>query len=117
LGVLEIRNLLSRKITIDQKLVDKYRNDLLAGIAACPDSEKTLYRFHIHALEDLERSVKDGESIEKITSQIREERHAHGWSYLSGKQGEDATSSAHELLTDLEEQIIKIRGRDWYYSK
>jgi hypothetical protein len=109
-----IRNWFNRRIKIDKKLVERYRNDLLMGIAVCPESEKPLYRIHIETLENVERCVMNEESIEDITSQIRKGRRDHGWSYLSGKEGEVATNSAHNLLTNLEKQIFKMKGEDWY---
>jgi hypothetical protein len=97
--------------------IANYRNDLEVGLRVAPDNEKTLYNVHLETLGALMRSLEAGETIEVIAAQVRRIRRDHGWSYLVGEPGERATSSAHKLLSELENQIIEIKGRNWYYDE
>jgi len=96
--------------------IRQYRNDLEIGILRGPENERSLYNIHLETLAELERSLEGQESVEAIAEQVTRIRHAHGWSYLSGDVGAEVTTSAHKLLSDIEEQIFKKKGREWYYD-
>lgn len=108
--------LLSKAIKSPRELIDQYRKDLLRGLEFAAKDEETLYRLHLKGLADLETLLGEGNSIEKLSSLLRSARHSHGWSFLSGKEGERVSNSAHALFTDLENQIFDIKGMDWYYA-
>ena len=107
---------LSKKIKTPRELIDQYRLDLDSGLNVAPESEKSLYKIHLESLKTLERILNEKRSIEEIAAEVGRERHAHGWSFLSGLEGERATTPAHQLLSELEKQIFRIKGKDWYYS-
>lgn len=106
----------NRKIRVRQKYIEQYRQDLISGLEIAPTEEHSLYKIHLESLNRLENLLKSSCNVEEITELVRSERHAHGWSFLSGEAGEKATSSAHVLLSDLERQIFRLKGKDWYYS-
>ena len=108
--------LFSKTIKLPAKLIEQYRRDLVIGSAVAAKSEQSLYQLHLESLAQLEKLLDEEASIEELVSHVRSERHTHGWSFLSGNDGEKATTSAHILLTYLENQIFKIKGKDWYYS-
>lgn len=108
---------LTKEIKTPGKLIDQYRLDLMSGLATAPESEKSLYEMHLKALQTLEHVLNEKRGMQEIVAEVRRERRAHGWSFLSGLDGERATTSAHQLLSELEKQIFRIKGKDWYYSK
>jgi hypothetical protein len=94
----------------------RYRFALESGKNAAADDEARLYDVHLKALDNLEKALNLKEPVESIARHIWQERRSHGWSYLSGEAGGQATSLFHELAEIVEKQIFKIKGRDWYYS-
>jgi hypothetical protein len=105
-----------RKLNISKELIEKYRADLLKGLGEGPESEKTLYISHLKGLAQLEGLFAQEPKLEDLAAVLRTERHRHGWSFLSGDVGEQATTSADQLYCYLEQQIFRMKGKDWYYS-
>lgn len=104
-------------IDIPRELSDTYRLDLIAGLNAAPESEKALSAHFLDSLTRIEEILSEDLAIEVLAKELRSHRRAHGWSFLSGSNGEVATNSAHEFLSALEEQVIIIKGKNWYYSR
>jgi len=108
--------LFRKRVKIPSELITNYRASLRRGIERGDKNERSLYEIHLAALDDIERSLALKENVEEIAIQIQRERRSHGWSYLSGQEGSLATGTFHDLATAIENQIIRIKGKDWYYS-
>jgi hypothetical protein len=106
-----------RKITVPSRLIDAYRSDLRSAGQVAPQTEQSLYKLLSEALAELEELIRTRAPAESIAESVRSQRHAYGWSYLSGEMGSRASSSADELFRQLEKQIIRIKGRDWFYHE
>ncbi len=106
----------SHKITASSRLIENYRADLESAVASAPESERSLYKIFAAAFCELEELLKVGEPIEKIAKNIRSQRHAFGWSYVSGDLGDRVSTSSHELFRHIDEQIIRIKGTEWYHT-
>lgn len=106
-----------RKITVPSRLFDVYRFDLRSAAKVAPETEQSLYKLLSEALTELEELIRTRAPVESIAQSLRTQRRAHGWSYLSGEMGSRASSSADELFRQVEKQIIRIKGKDWYYHE
>jgi hypothetical protein len=106
----------TRRIRVPKRLIDNYRADLQSAVPLAPKSELSLYELHKKALEDLEELLSREASVEEIAKNVRSQRHTHGWSFLSGDHGARVSSSSDKLFRNVEMQIIKMKGKDWYYS-
>jgi hypothetical protein len=98
-------------IHIQQKLIDQYRRDLIAGLQQAPMGEQSLYNSHLELLGQLEEHIFRGSTVDKISDLVDSGRRAHGWSFLEGDEGKKATESAHVLFSSIESQISEIKGK------
>ena len=105
-----------KRIKVPPDLIERYRAALLSGLSEAPEGERPHYEIHLRALQDLVKEIDEKESVESIGVHISRERRSYGWSYLSGQHGSRVEGAFHELATLIEEQIFKIKGKDWYYS-
>src|SRR5687768_13003475 len=105
-----------KRIKVPTELLVNYRAALVTGTESAPKDERPLYEIHLRALDDLERSLALEENVEQTALQIWQERRSHGSSYLSGQQGSLVSGLFHELATSVENQISRIKGKEWYYS-
>lgn len=106
-----------QEIKVPPQLINNYRADLQSAANLAPKSEQSLYKILVQALTELEELLRTEASIEAIAKNLRSQRHAHGWSFLSGDAGDRASTSAHLLYENVEKQIICIQGKDWYYEQ
>jgi hypothetical protein len=73
----------SRKIAVAPRLIGNYRADLQFAAPLAPKLEQPLYKIFLEALNELEELLRRDASVEEITANVRSQRHAHGWSFLS----------------------------------
>lgn len=111
-----IRMFFRKRIKVPPEMVANYRAALISGLESAPESERALYEIHLSALDELEKSLALKENVEETALQIWGERRSHGWSYLSGQEGSLVTGLFHEMATLVENQIFRIKGKEWYYS-
>ena len=105
-----------KRIKVQPALLANYRAALLNGLKSAPKSERALYEIHLSGLDEIEKSLALKENVEETALQIWRERRSHGWSYLSGQEGSLASNLFHEIATLVENQIFRIKGKEWYYS-
>ena len=65
-------------------------------------NDRPIYQRHLAAAATIYAMVHRGASPSKLKEKVAEERHAYGWGYLQGNEGDAAESAFHKFATFVE---------------